>query len=284
MATPDFDSIPLLQRALEKGNALLSTNLVAIEAKTGWETSAEHAILTVFGPDSPYLQKFKYRRRYAGAIPDSREVVARRKQELRERVAIVAELLEAAQHHNQILAAALRAQTIQPSNVIIEKTSVMPSAKPRGFIASSVQGLEVAHDVQANLEHDFEMIVWDQGTFGATQYPIESLLKELDDCNFGIFIFTPDDTVHIGKNAVGPKVTVRDNVILEMGLFLGRLGRERVFFIQPRDVPDFRLASDLSGLTPLTYDQNRSDGNIQAALGTACNQIRKQVKKLGPPN
>jgi hypothetical protein len=52
--------------------------------------------------------------------------------------------------------------------------------------------------------------------------------------------------------------------------------------IQPRGVEHIHRPTDLAGLNPLTFDPNRRDGNIKAALGPACNQIRDAMKKQGP--
>ena len=59
---------------------------------------------------------------------------------------------------------------------------------------------------------------------------------------------------------------VRDNVIFEFGLFIGKLGPEPVFFVIPRG-EELHLPSDLLGLTPLTFDPHRTDHNLRAALG-----------------
>ena len=47
--------------------------------------------------------------------------------------------------------------------------------------------------------------------------------------------------------------TVRDNVILELGLFIGQIGLERTYFLIP-EKEKLHIASDLIGLTPLTYN------------------------------
>jgi hypothetical protein len=57
-------------------------------------------------------------------------------------------------------------------------------------------------------------------------------------------------------------------------MFIGHLGKERCFIVIPRGQEDLRLPTDLLGLTPLLLEPNRTDRNLTAALGPACNQIR----------
>lgn len=150
--------------------------------------------------------------------------------------------------------------------------------KARAFIGSSVEGLGIAYAVQQNLLHDVESTVWDQGVFQLSATTIESLSQTLESSDFGIFVFSPDDMVKIREKE---SPAVRDNVLFELGLFIGKLGRERVFFLMPMN-EDVHLATDLLGITPGKFDSNRSDGSMQAATGPACHQIRQQIKKLGP--
>lgn len=151
--------------------------------------------------------------------------------------------------------------------------------KPKLFIGSTVENLDIAYAVQENLEHRAEVTVWTQGVFELSKYTIESLIDILDEVDFGLFVFCPDDITKLrGQNFS----TVRDNVIFELGMFVGRLGRERSYIIIPRGTEeDFHLPTDLLGMTPSTYDADRRDGNITAALGPACHRIYKSMSKLG---
>lgn len=149
--------------------------------------------------------------------------------------------------------------------------------KPRVFIGSSVEGLGVAYPVQQNLLHEAEVTIWDQGVFELSRTTMESLDKILSESDFAIFVFSPDDLARI-RNITAP--TVRDNVLFEFGLFIGKLGRDRVFFILPSD-GDLHIPTDLLGVTPGRYDSTREDGSMQAATGSVCYQIRLQMKKLG---
>lgn len=149
--------------------------------------------------------------------------------------------------------------------------------KPRVFIGSSVEGLNVAYPVQQNLLHSAEVTIWDQGVFELSRTTMESLTTALSESDFAVFVFTPDDLVHIRDKT---SLAVRDNVLFEFGLFIGKLGRDRVFFISPSDGL-LHLPTDLLGVTAGKYDPTRSDGSMQAATGPVCHQIQVQIKKLG---
>lgn len=149
-------------------------------------------------------------------------------------------------------------------------------SKPRVFIGSSVEGLNIAYAVQQNLLHDAEVTVWDQGVFELSKTTIESLSKALQESDFAVFVFSPDDLIKIRNTSSN---AIRDNVLFEFGLFIGKLGRERVYFLTPM-AGDIHLPSDLLGITPGKYEENRTDGSMQAATGAACNQIRTQMRAL----
>lgn len=149
--------------------------------------------------------------------------------------------------------------------------------KPRVFIGSSVEGLNVAYPVQQHLSHEAEPIIWDQGVFELSRTTMESLTAVLSESDFAVFVFSPDDLVRIRDLTA---TAVRDNVLFEFGLFIGKLGRDRVFFIVPSN-GDFHIPTDLLGVTPGKYESTRTDGSMQAATGPVCHQILLQMKKLG---
>ena len=151
--------------------------------------------------------------------------------------------------------------------------------KPKLFIGSSAEQLSLAYAAQEGLEHDAEVTVWTQDIFALSKSALASLIDALDENDFGLFILAPDDISAIRDVS---RQTVRDNVIFELGLFIGKLGGERCFMIVPRGLDDLHLPSDLLGLTPATFDPDRQDQNLSAALGPACNRIRKAISKLGP--
>ncbi len=152
--------------------------------------------------------------------------------------------------------------------------------KPRVFITSSVEGLDVAYAVQENLEYEFEVTVWPQGIFQPSKTALTSLLAGLHSFDGAVFVFSPDDTTAIRGRE---QPTVRDNVLFELGLFIGRLGSDKCFILKPRTFSELHFPSDLLGLTPASYDGERSDKNVTAAVGPACNKIRKALQPASAP-
>jgi len=146
--------------------------------------------------------------------------------------------------------------------------------KPRMFIGSSVEGLAVAESIQLGLRHDIEVVIWTQGPFGLSEGSLESLVKAKDDFHYAVFVLTPDDLLtKRNKTSNSP----RDNVLFELGLFMGALGRERTFMVQCKDdVLD--LPTDLAGVTIASYSKH-SDNNLDAALGPVCTLIKRAIQR-----
>jgi len=169
--------------------------------------------------------------------------------------------------------------------------AVSVPTKPRVFVGCSAEAIQYARAVHEQLAPQARVRAWYAGVFAPGEYPMESLEKSLDASDFAVFIFAPDDVVLLrGKYYFQP----RDNTLFEMGLFWGRLRRGRVFCVMPervweRDdlvpgetVGEFRLLSDLQGLTVLRYDPSAAEeGDFAAAVDTACGAIIDAIQKKG---
>lgn len=149
-------------------------------------------------------------------------------------------------------------------------------SKPTIFIGSSTEGESIAYAIQENLENIADVYVWTQGVFELGSSYIESLIKELDKADFAVLVLTEDDiTISRSQQTVSP----RDNVLFELGLFMGRLGKDRSFFVFDK-TKNIKIPSDLSGISGAGYLLQQS-GNLKASLGVASNQIRNAVLKSG---
>ncbi|WP_026694243.1 nucleotide-binding protein [Peribacillus kribbensis] len=162
----------------------------------------------------------------------------------------------------------------------------MDQNKPKVFIGSASESMHYATAVQAALAYYAEVTPWFTGVFNAHSYTMESLEKQLNQSDFAVFIFSPDDVVKMRGSLT---VNTRDNTLFEMGLFWGKLRRGRVFYLISESIPEeldglkvdkFHLPSDLDGLSVLKYE-NRADQNYHAAVNVACSVIAGQIQKLG---
>jgi hypothetical protein len=145
------------------------------------------------------------------------------------------------------------------------------------FIGSSTEGLEVARALQLELDRDAEVEIWSQGVFGLSEGSLSSLVAAVNRFDFAVLVLTADDlTVSRGVEHQAP----RDNVLFELGLFMGGLGVDRTFIVFDRSGPPW-LPSDLAGVTSATYEPH-STGNLQAALGAGASLIRRTMESLGP--
>lgn len=148
--------------------------------------------------------------------------------------------------------------------------------KPRIFLASSVEGLDVANAINESLDYDAEIVHWKNG-FDLSSYTIDSLMEKSRTVDFAIFVFTPDDVSTIREQS---HIVVRDNVLFELGLFIGSLSKERCFIIKPRGI-NLHFPTDLLGLTPADFDGSRSDNDLTQAVNAPCNKVKKEILRLG---
>lgn len=148
--------------------------------------------------------------------------------------------------------------------------------RPRMFIGSSGEGSQIALAIQANLP-GVDCTCWFHGAFSIASSTLDDLINLTTTSDFATFVFTPDDlTASRGGSLNSP----RDNVVYELGLFSGAIGKARCFIALPSSTP-LKLPTDLAGVTYGKYDDTRSDQNHRAALGTVCYDISEVVKKHG---
>src|SRR6267154_2524292 len=111
------------------------------------------------------------------------------------------------------------------------RRSHMDALDPALFIGSSSEGVAIARELQAEVDQQCEPTVWSQDVFLAGGTTLSDLLTAAHNADFAALVLTPDDSV-VSRGKESP--AARDNVIFELGLFLGALGPRRVFIIRPR--------------------------------------------------
>ena len=159
-----------------------------------------------------------------------------------------------------------RLQGVRPRNEV-----------PRVFIGSSRESLPAAEAVKASLARVSKPIVWSKGVFGPDKFTLEALEDQAKTMDFAVMVFGPDDVIFSrGKRFDGP----RDNVLFELGLFMGALGRKRAFVVSPSG-KQLKVPSDLLGTNFVQYTITPTRP-LPVAIHAACDDLRKIVEDNGP--
>lgn len=168
------------------------------------------------------------------------------------------------------------------SRRLMERNRLVQSFRQnvRVFIISSVEALPIARAIQEAFEYDpFTCTVWTDGTFRVTSYTVEALEAQIENSDFAIAIAHGDDTAST-RGQAWP--VPRDNVIFELGMFMGRLGRSRAILMEPRE-EQVKLPSDLAGIVTIPY-RFEAGQDVAALLAPACNRLRAHINAMGPNN
>jgi hypothetical protein len=142
------------------------------------------------------------------------------------------------------------------------------------FIGSSSEALKIARAARDQLRRFAEVKLWTDGVFSLSRGTLESLIHASGAFDYGLFVFAHDDKLLIRKSK---QTTPRDNVLFELGMFLGALGRERCFFMLPSDSSNLRVATDLAGITAATYGRLNAV-SYRDAVRPACEQVLSTMR------
>ena len=158
-----------------------------------------------------------------------------------------------------------------------QRNRFVPSVNPRPvlFVGCSTESLSVAQAIQSAFEHDPIVVkIWTNDIFEASRFPIESLERELLGVDFAALVLSADDKV-ISRDSTTD--APRDNIVFELGLFMGSLGRFRTYLVCPHGI-DIKIPTDLEGLTTIRYKQG-----LQGELSVlAYSHLKTLILKAGP--
>lgn len=139
--------------------------------------------------------------------------------------------------------------------------------KKRIFIGSSSEelGLANAAKVILELEKDFEVTVWnedvwDKAIFRLNNNYLNDLIRATLQFDFGILIGTKDDKVEYRGNE---ELQPRDNILFELGLFIGRLGLNNCAFLIDKDI---KVLSDIKGISLARFEKNNTETFTKAIV------------------
>lgn len=153
-----------------------------------------------------------------------------------------------------------------------------PRPVPAVFIGSSSESLPVAQMLYRSLSRKrTEARIWSEGIFQCSRATIEDLMLVSGQTDFAILVLSPDDVTFCrGKKKPSP----RDNVIFELGLFMGALSRDRTYIVAPQPL-EIKIPTDLLGVKLLTYKRCRGQ-TLAQAMRPVNREIFRLIAKQGP--
>jgi hypothetical protein len=133
---------------------------------------------------------------------------------------------------------------------------------------SASESIDVARAVKEQFDREADVDIWNEDIFNPNTDILETLFYRASCYDFVIAIFSADDEARIRARTVA---VTRGNVIFEFGLFMGRMGLNRAFFVLEEGT---ELFSDWYGRATVTF---RRRANLEAAVGSACNKLRREM-------
>lgn len=122
--------------------------------------------------------------------------------------------------------------------------------------------------------------VWDEVLLKQNESTFDGLLRISTEVDFAVFVWGANDvTMTRGQSIPSP----RDNVVWETGLFLGALGKDRVFVVVD-ETASVKIPTDYLGITHAEYDGSSIGTNDISVVRPACDVIDSNIGKRQVPD
>jgi len=257
------DAAQLLRSHVAKGQSLLESRPVTFAKEQAWETVCHDLLIRSFGSSSPNVERVMGVGRYDFVSGGGNETSweESRAENMQTRLEILNGLIDLLDSQANLLSAG----TVTP--------------KVNGFVSANTSTrvfLVHGHDEAAihatarfleRLGLDV-VILREQPNSGRT---IIEKFVDYSDVSYAIVLLTADDRggAASGSDAhISPRA--RQNVILELGFFLGKLGRNRVCALHQSGV---EIPSDYSGVIFISIDD----------AGAWRMSVARELKSVGLP-
>ena len=141
------------------------------------------------------------------------------------------------------------------------------------------------HDINARTQLEAMLRRWDLEPLILDQLVsegntiIEKLEEYTSQVHFGIVLATPDDIGYSKDNESCKKYRVRQNVILELGMLLSKIGRKKVAILLSQ-AEDMESPSDIQGLLYIPFKKNVEDAKLLLAKEMKNNGYKIDIEKL----
>lgn len=234
------DGIRLLKQQIQRGEQLLAQRPIAEDAASSWELLTKNFLTKAFGNNSPNVSAVVDIGRY-GAFPmeagDS-WWEAHRAESLASKLSRLGGLVEL-----------LETELSLHGGKAVEETPPQPTGRRVFLVHGHHDGL--LHEVARYLEKlklD-PVVLREQPNEGRT---IIEKFVDYADVGYAVVLLTPDDRGGVAETPYEQqRPRARQNVVLELGYFIGKLSRNRVTALHMGDV---EIPSDYSGVAFVAVD------------------------------
>jgi predicted nucleotide-binding protein len=150
------------------------------------------------------------------------------------------------------------------------------------FIGSSSAALPLSRKIKEKLESAGDIIatVWDEKPLGRGGIVLDELLLYVNSFDFAVLVLSADDLTSRERDGEATP-SPRDNVIFELGLFMGVRGRRRIFpVVAARSIEALKIPTDLSGYIVPGLDPDRGDDEtyLTEQIGKISQDIKSESK------
>jgi hypothetical protein len=144
------------------------------------------------------------------------------------------------------------------------------------FIGCSSESLNLAGKAKQILSKKFEVVIWnesawDNAVFRLNNNFLNDLIRASLKFDFGLLIGTTDDKVdYRGADKLQP----RDNVLFELGLFIGRLGLSNCAFVVDKKLD---VLTDVQGISLARFEKD-NEKSFEEAISSVSQYFDKQFE------
>lgn len=141
------------------------------------------------------------------------------------------------------------------------------------------------HDTDARSQLEAMLRRWDLEPLILDQLPsegqtiIEKLEKHTSEANFAVVLATPDDIGYRYEHEDEKAFRARQNVVLELGMMLSKLGRKNVAILLKQQ-ENMERPSDIQGLLYIPFKDSVSDAALLLAKEMAAQGYSIDISKL----
>ncbi len=228
--------IELLKRQITKGQQLLEYRPLQSSDHTAWENTTRDYLMKVFGSDSPNIDAVLHASSDHGLFVNMGDEAYEKYEasKLQNQIKMLNSCIEQLETEIELSRGSM--------NIKKDEVISTPSSPDVFVVHGHNQGIKEAVARSLELLDLNPVILHEKPNVGRT---IIEKFSDYSNVHFAIVLLTADDVGKAKDESDSPRPRARQNVILELGYFLGRLGRSRVCALYETGV---EIPSDYQGV------------------------------------